>query len=381
MLKKAIGVVILIVTILLIVVMVKSKKRPSFNQQQESPELKLITENISPIKNNIIITANGNINAKWQTEIKSEVNGPITFISDKLLAGAAFAQGDALLKIDPVNYNAQLSREKANLAKAQEQLLEEEIRSKRALDNWKSLNSSKPANEYTLRKPQLNSAKMNLQAAESDLQVAQNNLSKTTIKAPYDGFVISRFVDLGETIQSGTQLAEVFSSESLEMMLPLKNEQIEMILSSNKKDIKVVDINNPEQYWVAQFSRVDQLIDQKSRWRNLFLTIENKDNPDKILPIKGSFLQAKITLDLDKEFLRIDEKSLSMQGDIWIVGTDNLLQKIQTNIAFRNNGYIYINPQENQEFPIELVSTPSSSLLEGTKVSQQKLNQEISNED
>ena len=132
---------------------------------------------------------------------------------------------------------------------------------------------------------------------------------------------------------------------------------------------------------MAQFSRVDQMIDQKSRWRNLYLSIDQKGNPDKILPIQGSFLQAEITLNLNKEFLRIDEKSLSMQGDIWLVGSDQLLKKITPNISFRNNGYIYLYPLENQNYPIQLVSAPSSTLLEGVKVSQQELSEESLNEE
>jgi RND family efflux transporter MFP subunit len=378
MLKKVIGIVVVIVTILLIVIMVKSKKRPSFDQEKKSPELKLIMENISPIKEGVIITANGNVMAKWQTEIKSEVIGPINTISDNLLVGASFTKGDNLLSIESINYESQLSRQLANLARAQELLFEEQVKSDRAINDWKSLNSNKPANDFTIRKPQLNSAKMNLKAAELDLKVAKNNLSKTTIKAPYDGFVISKFVDLGETIQIGTKIADVFSSEDLELILPLNNTQIEMILSSNGKEIKIYDINNPEKYWLAQFSRVDQMIDQKSRWRNLFLTIDQKDNTNKVLPIQGSFLKAEITLDLNNDFLRIDEKSLSMQGDIWLVGSDQLLKKVRPSISFRNNGYIYLYPLENLDYPIKLVSVPSSTLLEGVKVSQQKLSQEIS---
>jgi len=381
MLKKLIGIAVVFVTIVLIVIMVKSKKRPSFDQEQKSPELKLIMENISPIKEGVIITANGNVMAKWQTEIKSEVIGPITYISDNLLVGASFNKGDSLLTIESINYESQLSRQLANLARAQELLFEEEVKSERAINDWKSVNSNKPANDFTIRVPQLNSAKMSLKAAELDLKVARNNLSKTTIKAPYDGFVISKFVDLGETIQVGTKIADVFSSEDLELILPLNNTQIEMILSSKDKEIKIYDITNPEKFWMARFSRVDQMIDQKSRWRNLYLTIDQKDNSDKTLPIQGSFLQAEITLDLDKEFLRIDEKSLSMQGDIWLVGSDQLLNKITPNISFRNNGYIYLYPLENQNYPIQLVSAPSSTLLEGVKVSQQELSQESLDEE
>ena len=44
MLKKIIGIGVVFVTIVLIVIMVKSKKRPSFDQEQKSPELKLIME-------------------------------------------------------------------------------------------------------------------------------------------------------------------------------------------------------------------------------------------------------------------------------------------------------------------------------------------------
>ena len=381
MLKKIIGIGVVFVTIVLIVIMVKSKKRPSFDQEQKSPELKLIMESISPIKEGVIITANGNVMAKWQTEIKSEVIGPIIYINDNLLVGSSFNKGDNLLTIESINYESQLSRQLANLARAQELLFEEEVKSERAINDWKSVNSNKPANNFTIRVPQLNSAKMSLEAAKLDLKVARNNLSKTTIKAPYDGFVISKFVDPGETIQVGTKIADVFSSEDLELILPLSNTQIEMILSSKNKEIKIYDINNSEKYWMARFSRVDQMIDQKSRWRNLYLNIDEKDNPNKNLPIQGSFLQAKITLNLDKEFLRIDEKSLSMQGDIWLVGSDQLLKKIRPNISFRNNGYIFLYPLENQNYPLQLVSAPSSTLLEGVKVSQQELSQESLDEE
>jgi len=376
MLKKLFGVIILIATIALVVVMIKSKERPNFNQQPKSSELKLITQDIKPIKDNIVITANGNINAKWQTEIKSEVSGPIIYINDKLLVGASFKKGDILLKVEPITYLSQLNRQKANLALAQEQLQEEKVRSQRALSDWQSLNSNKPASDYTLRKPQLNTAKVNLKAAESDLRVAENNLSKTVIRAPYDGFVKSRFVDLGETIQVGTTLAEVFSSENLELVLPLKNSQIEMILQAVESQITVFDIANKENYWEAQFSRVEQSIDQKSRWRNLFLSLDRASNSGKKLPTQGTFLQAEISIDLDMDFLIIDEKSLSMQGEIWIVNNDNLLKKIKPTIAFRNSGFVYLNLIENYDYPIELVSTPSSTLLEGMKVSQQQLNNE-----
>jgi len=65
-----------------------------------------------------------------------------------------------------------------------------------------------------------------------------------------------------------------------------------------------------------------------------------------------------------------------MQGEIWIVNDDNLLKKIKPTIAFRNNGFVYLNLPKDLDYPIELVSTPSSTLLEGMKVSQQQLDQE-----
>ena len=70
-----------------------------------------------------------------------------------------------------------------------------------------------------------------------------------------------------------------------------------------------------------------------------------------------------------------------MQGDIWLVGSDQLLKKIRPNISFRNNGYIFLYPLENQNYPLQLVSAPSSTLLEGVKVSQQELSQESLDEE
>ncbi len=380
MLKKTIGILIVLLTIFSVSLMLKSKTPPITSEDSQFTALKVVTAPLSPTKQDIVIKGNGNVNARWQTVITSEVTGSIIEISDKLLVGAAFSKGEVLLKIDQTNYQADLNRQQANLASAEERLIDEEIRSKRAKKEWLSLNTNKKASEYTLRKPQLKSAQKNHQAALADVKVAQTLLQKTTITAPYDGYVANRYVDMGEVVQIGTQLADVFSSKQLELTLPLKHQQVEMIMASQSSSFILHDINNPDTTWRAQLSRVEQLIDQNSRWRNIFLNINADDNTGQDLPITGAFLQAQITLDLDKEFLVIDEKSLSMQGDIWSVNNNQLLQKTTPKTAFSNAGNIYLYPEPQTTYPINLVLFPTSSLLEGVQVIQQSLVNEVAYE-
>lgn len=380
MLKNITGIFIVALTIFAVTFMLKSKKTPKIIEGANNTAMKIVTAPLSPKKQDIIIKGSGNVDARWQTTLSSEVTGTITDISDKLLVGASFSKGEMLLKIDQTTYEADLNRQQANLAAAEERLIDEQIRAKRAQRDWSSLNSGKQASDYTLRKPQLNSAKKNHQAALADVKAAQTLLEKTIITAPYDGYVVNRYVDMGEVVQIGTQLADVFSSNQLELTLPLKHQQVEMILASQSASFLLFDTNNPETTWQAQLSRVDQLIDKNSRWRNIFLNIDTQSNHDKKLPITGAFLQAQITLDLDKEFLIIDEKSLSMQGDIWSVDDNQLLQKTTPKTAFSNAGNVYLYPEPDTNYPIDLVIFPSSSLLEGVEVIQQNLVNEVAYE-
>lgn len=61
----------------------------------------------------------------------------------------------------------------------------------------------------------LNSAEARVAAAEAQVQVAEEQFDRTVIRAPYSGFVVTRHVEVGETVQVGQPLMTGLSLEDL----------------------------------------------------------------------------------------------------------------------------------------------------------------------
>ena len=131
----------------------------------------------------------GSIEANEQVMLKTEISGKITGIFFE--EGQRVEQGDLLIKVYDDDLQAQLSKAQANLSLAenveerQRQLLETDAVSRQ---------------EYDV-------AYANLQAAQADIAILRSNISKTEIRAPFDGRLGFRRVSPGEYITPGVDIA------------------------------------------------------------------------------------------------------------------------------------------------------------------------------
>ena len=83
------------------------------------------------------------------------------------------------------------------MAAAKTKLLFEKAESNSARQEWEKIKEGKGApTDLALRIPQLEQAKSAVEAAEANLERLKRNLDKTVIKAPYDGLVRKKNVDM-----------------------------------------------------------------------------------------------------------------------------------------------------------------------------------------
>lgn len=131
----------------------------------------------------------GSVEANESVMLKTEISGKITGIFFD--EGQRVEQGMLLLKVFDDDLQAQLTRARANLRLAQDveerqrQLLEREAISQQ---------------EYDV-------AFANLQVAQADVALISSNISKTEIRAPFDGIIGFRRVSPGEFITPGVDIA------------------------------------------------------------------------------------------------------------------------------------------------------------------------------
>jgi HlyD family secretion protein len=167
------------------------------------------------------ITATGNINAVTTVSVGSQISGTIQQIfvdyNSRVRKGQVIAQVDPrLLESALVQAHANLENAKASLERAQLGVIDTERTYRRNMELVKSgfvaqaeVDSSQTAYDQALA--QRRSAEAALRQTEGALGTAQTNLEYATIRSPVDGIVISRNVDVGQTVAASFQTPTLFS--------------------------------------------------------------------------------------------------------------------------------------------------------------------------
>jgi len=162
------------------------------------------------------VTASGSIKAKRAVDISSDITGRIIAIPVK--EGQYVHTGDLLLRIDPSSYEAAVAQSQANLSSAQANLVQNTAnleQAKRALDRAEELRKQSPnlisdeqleqaQTSYKVAQAIATSAQHQVDQARASLSQAQDQLSKTVLRAPMDGKVTRVAVEVGEVAVPGT---------------------------------------------------------------------------------------------------------------------------------------------------------------------------------
>lgn len=163
----------------------------------------------------VAISATGTLNAVTTVTVGSQVSGTIA----KLYAdyNSEVKEGQLLAQLDPTFLQASVNEQKANVDRATAQFNE----AKRNYDRTTELSSRGLVSQADLdaATTSLESGKASLRQAEASLDRAQVNLRYATIRAPISGVVISRNVDVGQTVAASLQAPTLFTiAEDLSRM-------------------------------------------------------------------------------------------------------------------------------------------------------------------
>lgn len=267
------GIIILSVVVVVAMVAISKGKRPE--RKEGGPSALLV--DVIPVKfesMHLVVESQGSVLPRTETVLIAEVAGKVIDVSPNFVAGGFFKQGEVLLRIDPSDYDAALKGAQANLASRQAQYADQKARSDQALKDWRNLGRTGEPSDLTLRKPQLAEALANVKSAEADLQKAQRDLDRTSIKAPYDGLVRSKQVDIGQYVAPGTSLGVSFAIDKAEIRLPIAIADLQFLqlpsATGSSESIQTPVLLNAASsglsgQWEAEIVRTEGVIDQNSR--------------------------------------------------------------------------------------------------------------------
>ncbi len=223
---------------------------------------------------NFTVTSQGSVQPRTETTLVAEVSGKISSVAPNFIAGGVFNAGDVLLEIDPSDYETALKRAEAGLASQQARLADERARSEQALRDWRNLGRTGEPSDLVLRKPQLQEALANVEAAEADVDKARRDLERTRITVPYDGLVKRKLVDIGQFVSPGSQLGVTFAIDTAEIRLPISTDDVAYLDLPSATDteddaLPLVTLSaqqgGAQRTWQARIVRTEGIVDEASR--------------------------------------------------------------------------------------------------------------------
>ncbi|MDP2562699.1 efflux RND transporter periplasmic adaptor subunit [Psychrobium sp. 1_MG-2023] len=374
--KKLIPFVVLIVLVGIAVAIFYTPPQTKKRGSRPAPSMIIEKQTINQAPYQVTLQSFGKVTAKHQGQLTAQVSGQIVAVSPAFNEGSFFKKGEVLVSIDPRDYLIRVESAQAELAQAQVAYDEEVARSAQAIKDRNTLGSLNEASDFALRKPQMAAAKAKLMAASANMKQAKLDVERTRIIAPYDGRLLTKNADIGQVINSNTNLASIFSTEVAEVRLPIKNSQLALIdlpnnhqsqQQVNDSSVSIINtIGGEAQYWPSTIARTSGSIDQNTQQINIISEVLRPfDAADKRSLNIGQFVNATISGRTIADAIVIPNSTI-YQGSYVYLYQDGKLQRRDIEIGFQNESDALVT--SGLSAGEDLVTTPLGQVSSGTAV-------------
>ena len=158
-------------------------------------------------------------------------------------------QGDVLVVIDDTDTRLTLQQAEADAAHARAELAAAESDYQRAVVDLKRRNAlislgavsgdelTKTQNAYTSSQAAIQAAKAAIAQAEARIAQAKVDLSRTVIRAPVEGTVAKRTVQVGQKVSEGAPLLVVVPVSDMHVDANFKERQLEKVRTGQKAEL------------------------------------------------------------------------------------------------------------------------------------------------
>ncbi len=295
--QRVIPIILVIAVVFILMSVMRGMKTEPAKVPEKPIGFLVETATVEPTDLTLSIESQGPLQPRRQIALVSEISGKVSSLSPVFTVGGLFKAGEVLVTLDPADYQVAVARAEAGLASAQAQMDLEQARSEQAQKDWQSFGKKGQPSDLLLNKPQLAGAKASVKAAAADLEKAKRDLAKTKIKAPFNGTVLSKTIDLGQYISMNGQLGSLAGTEVGEVRLPLSNEDIGKLnissssLQENPLPVTFMSEQNEKQV-SGLVKRIESSKDSRTLMNYVVAEIEQPFEADLLF---NAFLQAKIT--------------------------------------------------------------------------------------
>ncbi len=228
-----------------------------------------------------VVTASGTLNPVLNVQVGSQISGNIA----KLFAdyNSPVKSNQVVALVDPAVFQAAVHQAEGDLANAEANLELQQVQAKRS----KALFDDKliSASDYDTALANLHQAEAQVKIKKASLERSRLDLDHCTIYAPVDGIVISRNVDVGQTVAASMNAPVLFQIAN-----DLRNMQIDANVS--EADVGTVEEGQPVSFTVDAYPD-RTFIGRVTQIRNSPITVQNVVTYDTVIGVTNADFKLK----------------------------------------------------------------------------------------
>ncbi|MDH4025502.1 MAG: efflux RND transporter periplasmic adaptor subunit [Desulfuromonadales bacterium] len=347
---------VIVISLVLTFVLVKSRKTP---KPHEAPHLGPLVEVgiLTKADRQILISGTGSAQSRYEVSITPQVKGRVSKLAPQMVAGGTFQKGELLFAIEDVDYQLAIAHAQATLAQAELELLRNENLADLARKEWHSLNSESDLepNPLVVYEPQLKSARALRDAAQANVKQAELNLERTRVFAPFDCYVRSEQLEIGQFLNVGAPVATVAGIDQIEIVVPLPLEEIVWIQvprkgTKQRGSLAKVELQSGGRtfHWQGEITRSLGEIDPRNRMARVVITVNDPFTEDTekanllndLLP--GMFVNVQILGEELSDIISVPRGAMHDNDTIWVIDDENRLHIREVDILRRERDEVLI---------------------------------------
>ena len=273
---------------------------------KEETGILITVQKVVPTTLNEIISLSGTVEPRQKAPVISRVSGRLDGVFFR--TGEPVKKGAVLAKIEERDYKLLLIEAQSALKAAGAELENAEGFYKRMSGLFA---------EQVITPQEMDNARSRVEAAratvnrlEAQTELAREQLSDCSVRAPFTGFVGSRFFDPGIFLTPASgPIMELIDLSSVKVSIPLGETELARLRSGQPVQIRPDAF--PEKIFSGRVARINPVLDPVTRTTTCEIIISN---PGHLLK-SGMFVRAEINLSVRKDVLAVPQESTSRQGD------------------------------------------------------------------
>ncbi|HLS17031.1 MAG TPA: efflux RND transporter periplasmic adaptor subunit [Paenalcaligenes sp.] len=289
------------------------------------------------------VQAVGSLWARDAVMLRAEITGKVAEIDFK--EGSAVEQGQLLLKIDDSLLRAEHDQAQANL-----QLKQSQYARARQLSQ-EGFISAQARDEVASE----------LAVSQAQANLAQAQLEKTTIRAPFDGVLGFRLVSVGDYVAPGTDLVRIEAIDPLFVEFQIPEHYLPMVREGTPVTLRFDALSG--EFFPGQIDVIAPALDTQGRAVQLRARIPNPDA--RLRP--GMFARVQVHLE-QHEAIMIPESAIAPSAGeqyIFVLQPDQTVRRRSVKIGIRRGGWVEVSGIEPGQ---EVLITGLQKVRDGVKV-------------